>query len=121
MDDQQLEIKRYPMKQQATFAGGAAVTMALVDAIAHLGPTGLLISGLAGYVAWKHGPELYELASSQVREILPPHPEDEPEKQTESGDRRGRSLWDRAMGRYPEMENAQAQEDDPLPQPTPEY
>src|SRR6266496_1984429 len=100
MDDQQLEIKRYPMKQQATFAGGAAVTMALVDAIAHLGPTGLLISGLAGYVAWKHGPELYELAAREVRGIIPSHSSETSQQKSEQS--HGRSFWDRAMGRYPD-------------------
>ncbi len=105
MDDQQQTTKRYPMKQSASFAGGAAVTMALIDAIAHLGPTGLLISGLAGYVAWKHGPELYELASREVRGIIPSHPSEK----IESGERHGRGFWDRAMGRYPDQ-GVQAQD-----------
>src|ERR1700730_16262746 len=57
----------YPMKQSVTFAGGTFVTMGLLDLVAHLGPTGLLVGGLASYVAWKHGPEIY----AYVREKLP--------------------------------------------------
>jgi hypothetical protein len=62
-----MEENTYPMKQSAAFAGSTLVTMGLVDLLAHLGPTGLLVGGLASYVAWKHGPELYEY----VREKLP--------------------------------------------------
>src|SRR2546427_7688195 len=84
-----VEEKTSPMKQSAAFAGSTLVTMGLVDLLAHLGPTGLLVGGLASYVAWKHGPEIYEY----VREKLPSPPQTEQHPRTS-----GRSLMDRALG-----------------------
>jgi hypothetical protein len=96
------------VKQSAAFAGSTLVVGGLLDMLAHLGPTGLLVSGLASYVAWRHGPDLYE----QVRGLLPALPapaereDGEPVAQTEqaTGARTParRSLWDRALGRSPE-------------------
>ncbi len=101
-----MEEKRHPVKHSAAFAGSTLVTMGLVDVLAHLGPTGLLVGGLASYVAWKHGPELYEY----VREKLPSHtPSKQPEQEDERPRKRGRSLLDRAIGRFPD---AVGEEDD---------
>jgi hypothetical protein len=52
------ELPRYPIQQSAAFAGSTLALGSLVDLLAHLGPTGLFLSGLASYVAWRHGPEL---------------------------------------------------------------
>ena len=94
-----LEEKTSPMKQSAAFAGSTLVTMGLVDLVAHLGPTGFLVGGLASYVAWKHGPEIYEY----VREKLPSPASPEPTDPGEQPPRkRGRSLMDRALGRFPD-------------------
>jgi hypothetical protein len=106
MSDQQQEAKRYPIKQSATMAGGAAVTMALVDLFAHMGPTGLLVSGLAGYVAWRHGPEIYEQVEQQVRGFIPSHPkaqEPEGDQAKPAARSKGRSFWDRALGHFPDQ------------------
>lgn len=96
------EEKTYPVKQSATFAGSTIVTMGIVDVLAHLGPTGLLVSGIASYVAWRHGPELYE----QVGGLFPSHTPAAPKEQSEHAiqppQRSGRSFLDRALGRYPE-------------------
>src|SRR5579875_4221411 len=102
------QAKTYPVQQAAAFAGGTLVVGGLLDMLAHLGPTGLLVSGMASYVAWRHGPELYE----QVRGLLPALPapaereDGEPVAQAEQapGARTParRSLWDRALGRSPE-------------------
>lgn len=97
------EEKTYPIKQSAAFAGTTFVTMGLIDLLAHLGPTGLLVGGLASYVAWKHGPELY----AQVRGMLPsPAPAEEPEQDVPQLPP-GRSFVDRAIGRFPEQEAAE--------------
>src|ERR1700730_10555943 len=75
-DRREEQEEPYPMKQSVTFAGGTFVTMGLLDLVAHLGPTGLLVGGLASYVAFKHGPEIY----AYVREKLPsPAPGQEPQ------------------------------------------
>ncbi len=93
-----MEEKTYPLKQSAAFASSTLVTMGLVDLVAHLGPTGLLVGGLASYVAWKHGPEIY----AYVREKLPSHPSSEPSEQGDERPRkRSRSFLDRAIGRFP--------------------
>src|ERR1051326_3627385 len=62
-----LEEQPSPVKHSVAFASSTALVMGLADWIAHFGPTGLVVGGLASYVAWKHGPELYE----QVRGKLP--------------------------------------------------
>lgn len=104
-----MEEKRYPVKHSATFAGTTFVTMGLIDLLAHLGPTGLLVGGLASYVAWKHGPELY----AQVRERLPlPVPSSEQEApQDEHHPPSERSWLDRAIGRFPTQEEPQEAEE----------
>jgi hypothetical protein len=45
MSEPMEEQHTYPMKQSATFAGSTLITMGLVDLMAHLGPTGLLVGG----------------------------------------------------------------------------
>lgn len=102
---EQETLKKYPPKQSAAFAGSTAVAMGLIDLLAHLGPTGLLVGGIASYVAWKHGPELYE----QVRELLPLPAEVEPVEQVQQIPGR-RSLLDRALGRYPQMDTDDTEE-----------
>src|SRR5579875_720833 len=112
------------VKQSAAFAGSTLVVGGLLYMLAHLGPTGLLVSGLASYVAWRHGPELYE----QVRGLLPALPapaereDGEPVAQAEqaAGARTParRSLWDRALGRYPDGYPTTAQEADETAAPT---
>ncbi len=96
-----LEEKKYSVKQSATFAGSTLAAMGLVDVLAHLGPTGLLVGGIASYVAWRHGPELYE----QVRELLSFPAQAGPSEPAEQFPQRsGRSLLDRALGRYPAVQ-----------------
>src|SRR6266700_5735798 len=100
------EEKPSPVGQSAAFAGSTFVTMGLVDLLAHLGPTGLLVGGLASYVAWKHGPEVYE----HLRDLLPPPAAPSEEEQVASEEASaprasrtgGRSLVDRALGRFPD-------------------
>src|SRR5215472_12387942 len=110
-DHQQEEKKQYPLKQQAGFAGGTMAIMSLADLLAHWGPTGLLVGGLVGLAAWRHGPEVYEYVSGQVRGIIPARLS-EPSEPSESSEPQmlssGRSFWDRAFGHYPDV-----QEDDP--------
>jgi hypothetical protein len=83
-----------PEKHSIGGAVGAFVTMGLVDVLAHLGPTGLVIGGIASYVVWKHGYEVCEQVGAQVPLPAWPH------KRAHTG---GRSLLDRAFGRYPQI------------------
>jgi FtsK/SpoIIIE family len=106
---QQAEEKKYPAPVSAKFAGITLLAALPFDVLAHLGPTGLLVGGFTSYVAWKHGPEVYDL----VRDTLPFLPALEPsekEKAENAGKKQGRSFWDRALGRYPDQVD-QAQED----------
>src|SRR5579885_2623370 len=107
---------RYPIQQSAAFAGSTLALGSLVDLFAHLGPTGLFISGLASYVAWRHGPEL----AAYLRGKLPADPlafaaaAGEPPDPQASGTgedtpKRGRTFWERALGIFPdEDEDEQA-------------
>src|SRR5579885_1288686 len=107
---------RYPIQQSAAFAGSTLALGSLVDLFAHPGPTGLFISGLASYVAWRHGPEL----AAYLRGKLPADPlafaaaAGEPPDPQASGTgedtpKRGRTFWERALGIFPdEDEDEQA-------------
>ena len=92
------EIK-YPVQQKVTWAGSTAVAMGMVDLFGHMGPTGLVVGGLVSYVAWRHGPEIYE----QVREMFSlPARAAQPETIEQQAPRR--SWLDRALGRNLESE-----------------
>jgi hypothetical protein len=57
-----------PASEQRTL-GGAGVTLAVMsiaDVVGHLGLTGLVVSGLASYVVWRHGPEVYSLIGREI-------------------------------------------------------
>src|SRR5215469_4752900 len=85
------------LSQAFGFGAGTFLTVGMVDLLAHLGPTGLVIGGILAYVAAKHGPGL----ASQVREAFPSPPSRQPG--IEASQRRGkRRLIDRAVGRHPE-------------------
>src|SRR5260221_13093555 len=50
------------------YGAGTFLVAGMVDLLAHLGPTGLVVGRIIAYAAARHGPELVE----QVRENLPP-------------------------------------------------
>jgi FtsK/SpoIIIE family len=57
-----------PTPEQRTL-GGAGLTLAvmsIMDVVGHLGLTGLVVSGLASYVVWRHGPEVYSLLGREI-------------------------------------------------------
>jgi len=100
-----------PLVQSLGFGAGTFLAAGMVDLLAHLGPTGFVVGGIAAYVASRHGPQLYE----QVREALPSPPavSRQPGKarppQRRAG---GRSFLDRALGRFPE-DDSLAEESEP--------
>src|SRR5258708_24317641 len=59
-----------PLSQTLGFGAGTFLAAGMVDLAAHLGPTGLVVGGIAAYVASQHGPEL----ASRAREALPSPP-----------------------------------------------
>src|SRR5713226_10619266 len=93
-----------PLLQTLGFGAGTFLAAGMVDLLAHLGPTGLVVGGIAAYVASRHGPELY----AQVRGAFPPSLAREPSRQPryasgQRGERTSkRSVLDRALGRFPE-------------------
>src|ERR1019366_5234531 len=118
---EQAQEKKYPVGVSAKFAASTLVASLPFDLLAHLGTTGFLVGGLASYVAWKHGPEVYEA----IREMIPQLPPLEQALEDDHVDTSGkikppyrkqtRSFWDRAMGRFPEgyfdsEDNDQAEE-----------
>ena len=57
-----------PVSEQRTL-GGAGVTLAVMsiaDVVGHMGLTGLVVGGLASYVVWRHGPEVYSLVGREI-------------------------------------------------------
>ncbi len=64
-----------PLTQTFGYGAGTFLTVGVIDLLAHWGPTGLVIGGIAAYVVARHGPEL----TSQVREALPSPPAGQPE------------------------------------------
>jgi Mn-dependent DtxR family transcriptional regulator len=92
------------LSQTLGFGAGTFLTVGVIDLVAHLGPTGLVIGGILAYIAAKQGPEL----ANQAREALSSPPARQPE--IEEPQQRGkRSFIDRALGRHPESELASAE------------
>ncbi len=98
--EQQLGV---PLSHSLGFGAGTFLAASMVDLLAHLGPTGLVVGSIAAYVASRHGPELYK----QVREALPSPPAREasrqsvarsPRRQQQDRERRGRSRARRGNG-----------------------
>src|SRR6266849_958175 len=102
--EQQPEEKRpLPLAQSLSCGVSTFLAAGIVDAFAHLGPTGLVVGGIAAYAASRHGPQLLE----QVRGAWPARPsytqaEAPRTLASESGGRR--SFLDRALGRFPTHE-----------------
>ena len=112
-----VEEKRPSLPLAHSVSCGVSTLLAagLVDTIAHLGPTGLVVGGIAAYVASQHGPELLE----QVRGALPARPSDQTKAprtlaSNEYSRGRARSLLDRALGRFPAREDTDLEEADTL-------
>jgi hypothetical protein len=104
-EEQREDQPPVPLTQTLGFGAGTMLAAGMVDLVAHLGPTGLVVGGIAAYVASQHGPEL----ASWVREALPSpapgvsrHPAHPPRRHG------GRSLLDRALGRFPAEEDDHA-------------
>lgn len=104
------EDVKHTLFPQLGYGAGTFLSFGLVDAFAHLGPTGLVVGGLAALIAARHGPQVKD----QLHESFPldqvinrPH-------------KSGRSVLDRALGRFP----AEEAEDDTVlvnePDPEPE-
>ncbi len=96
-----------PLVHSLGYGAGTFLAAGMVDLLAHLGPTGLVVGGIIAYAAARHGPELVE----QVRENLPSPASPPPQqaaRQTRNAPalRRGgkRTLLDRALGRFPAEE-----------------
>src|SRR5258708_22048129 len=103
-EEQPEDQHHVPLTQTLGFGAGTFLAAGMVDLVAHLGPTGLVVGGIAAYVASQHGPEL----ASRVREALPsPAPLATKQAGKAHLPRRngGRSLLDRALGRFPEQED----------------
>lgn len=101
-EEQQIQQeKKYPAPLSAKFAGGALVTA--VPILAHFGPTGLLLSGVASLIAYRHGPEMYEMA----RDTLPFLPSLEGRGEPRARTSVERTMWDRLTSYYPEEGESQ--------------
>jgi FtsK/SpoIIIE family/FtsK alpha domain len=109
-EEQPEERQPVPLAHSLSFGAGTFLAAGVVDLLAHLGPTGLVIGGIAAWVAARHGPGL----TSQVREALPSPSSAQPG--IEEGRRRGkRRFIDRALGRFPAAESPGDSEQEGLP------
>jgi FtsK/SpoIIIE family len=101
---------RIPLSQVLSWGGGTFLGAGAIDLLAHLGPTGLVVGGIAAFVAARHGPDLVN--SMQEHFILPEMPPALTQR------KKGRSILDRAIGRFPEETGQDVQvvipEDDPI-------
>src|SRR5260370_22176489 len=105
------------------YGAGPFLVAGMVDLLAHLGPTGLVVGGIIAYAAARHGPELVE----QMRETLPSPalPQQASMQRSkaparQSGSQSKRTLLDRALGRFPPEEEDTilvAEPEAPPPQP----
>src|SRR5712692_8568915 len=103
-EEQQPKQLSAPLAQSLSCGVSTFLAAGVVDLVGHLGLTGLVVGGIAAYVASQHGPELLE----QVKGALPTRPastqgEAARTLASESGNGK-RSLLDRALGRFPAHE-----------------
>ena len=103
-EDKLKEQRSLPLVQSLTYGTGTFLAVGAVDLLAHLGPTGLVVGGIAAWVASQHGPVL----ASRVREALPSPGSPQACRKTRTAPSQGsqskRSLLDRALGRFPAEE-----------------
>jgi hypothetical protein len=113
---EKLEEKQpFPLAQSLSLGTGTFLAAGVIDLLAHLGPTGLVVGAIAAYVAARHGPEFVE----QARKMLPsPDLDTHAERPEQSLQRSGsRSFIDRALGRFPKGYLAQEETEGLPPQP----
>jgi hypothetical protein len=109
-DVEQEQYSEAPPGQALRYGLGTFLAAGAVDLVAHFGPTGLVVGGIAAYVAAQHGPELVERARG-VLSARPSHrtPLEEPRTPaSESGGKR--SVLDRALGRFPVREETYSED-----------
>src|SRR5260221_10087442 len=103
-DEQREDQHPVPLTQTLGFGAGTMLAAGMVDLVAHLGPTRLVVGGVAAYVASQHRPELAKpvrgalpspvpLATKQAGKAHNPRPDG------------GKNLPDRALGRFSEQED----------------
>src|SRR6266487_2996624 len=108
------QTKKYPAPVAAKFAG--STFLATLPFGAHFGATGLLLSGISALVAYRHGPEIYDMARDTLSFL--PSLEGRKAEPGQAGTPQGRSLWDRAFGIHPDQDS-QMQEDEPQDEQAP--
>jgi hypothetical protein len=84
--------------------GGAGVTLAVMsiaDVVGHMGLTGLVVSGLASYVVWRHGPEVYSLVGQEIG--LPDVSARFRRKDAGALNPKKRTLWQKAWNIHPQI------------------
>src|SRR6266487_6839496 len=108
------QTKKYPAPVAAKFAG--STFLATLPFGAHFGATGLLLSGISALVAYRHGPEIYDMARDTLSFL--PSLEGRKAEPGQAGTPQGRSLWDRAFGIHPDQDS-QVQEDEPQDEQAP--
>ncbi len=94
------EARSLPLAQSLKYGAGTFLAAGVLDLVAHFGPTGLVVGGIAAYVASRHGPELVE----QVKGALTTHSDLYTDAaRTLASESRGgkRRMLDRALGRFP--------------------
>ena len=116
-EDKLQEQRSPPLVQSLTYGTGTFLAVGAVDLLAHLGPTGLVVGGIAAWVASQHGPQL----ASRVREALPSPDSPSACGKTRTapsqprGDQGTRSLLDRALGRFAAEEDTVVVEEPEAP------
>jgi hypothetical protein len=116
-EEQPKEQPPIPLVHSLGYGAGTFLAAGMVDLLAHLGPTGLVVGGIIAYAAARHGPELVE----QVRENLPSPASPQASRQRSNAPalRRGskRTLLDRALGRFPSAEEDTLMVEEPAEPP----
>jgi hypothetical protein len=112
MNEHENTDKHTQLKQSAMAAGGTALTAGLIDVAMHMGPTGLVVGGIASYLAWRHGPDLIE----RVKELLPNQVQNggTPDAgSTENREPGKRTFADRLLGRPAGVPQVTEESDEP--------
>lgn len=102
----QEERERSALSHPLLIGGATFATAGIIDVVANLGPTGLVIGGIAAIIAARHAPDIIDQAKAFINPFADPGNQ-KPEQAEQQlalpapAQRSKRSFLDRALGRFP--------------------
>jgi hypothetical protein len=108
-----------PALPSLALGGATLLTIGGFDVLAHLGPTGWLVGGIAAIIAARHGGAMLEQAKMWLTPTSLSDDESDQDAPRHLPARASRSLLDRALGRFPDPAADEPDEDEAANEPAP--